>query len=131
MRFTSFNNATRRPGISKKPVLSVQTKPNRPHIMKAITSILSILALAATLNAADGDKKPEADKKKKADPEAAFKKLDSNGDGSISKEEWAASPMAKKDAAKADKMFAAKDKDKDGKLSKEEFTAPGKKKDAK
>jgi len=99
--------------------------------MKAITTILSILALSATLNAAEGDaKKPEGEKKK-FDPEAAFKKLDANSDGSISKEEFLASPQAKKDAAKADKMFAGKDKDKDGKLSKDEFTAPGKKKEAK
>ena len=95
--------------------------------MKVITSILALIALAATVNAAEGDKKPEGGKKK-ADPEAAFKKLDSNSDGSISKEEWAASPQAKKDAAKADKMFAGKDKDKDGKISKEEFTAAPKKK---
>jgi Ca2+-binding EF-hand superfamily protein len=98
--------------------------------MKVITSILALIALAATVHAAEGDKKPEAGKKK-ADPEAMFKKLDSNSDGSISKEEWAASPQAKKDAAKADKAFAGKDKDKDGKISKEEFTAaPKKKKDA-
>ena len=94
--------------------------------MKVITSILALAALAVTVNAAEGDKKPEG--KKKGDPEAAFKKLDSNSDGSISKEEWAASPQAKKDAAKADKMFAGKDKDKDGKISKEEFTAAPKKK---
>lgn len=92
--------------------------------MKALTSILAVLALAVTVNAAEGD----APKKKAFDPEAAFKKLDSNSDGSISKEEWAAGPQAKKDAAKADKAFAAKDKDKSGSLSKEEFVAQGKKK---
>lgn len=95
--------------------------------MKALTSILAVLALAVSVNAADGD----AAKKKAPNPEAAFKKLDANSDGSISKEEWAASPMAKKDAAKADKAFAGKDKNKDGSISKEEFTAPAKKKDAK
>ena len=91
--------------------------------MKALTSILAVLALAVSVNAAEGD-----DAKKAANPEAAFKKLDSNSDGSISKEEWAASPMAKKDAAKADKMFASKDKDSNGSISKEEFTAVRKKK---
>ena len=97
--------------------------------MKVITSILALIALAATVHAAEGDKKPEAGKKK-ADPEAMFKKIDSNGDGSISKEEFMAGP-GKKDAAKGEKAFAGKDKDKDGKLSKEEFTAaPKKKKDA-
>ncbi|MBL9185407.1 MAG: EF-hand domain-containing protein [Verrucomicrobiaceae bacterium] len=91
--------------------------------MKTLTTTLALLAIAAVgVNAQD------AGKKKAFNPEAAFKKLDANGDGSISKEEWAASPQAKKDAAKAEKMFGAKDKDKDGKLSKEEFTAAPKKK---
>ncbi|HEY1051703.1 MAG TPA: EF-hand domain-containing protein [Prosthecobacter sp.] len=95
--------------------------------MKSITSILAILALAVTVNAAD-EKKPEEGAKKKANPEEAFKKLDKDANGSVTKEEWAASPQAKKDAAKAEKMFSGKDKNGDGSLSKEEFTAPGKKK---
>lgn len=91
--------------------------------MKVITTILSVLALASfTVNAA------EEGAKKKMDPEKVFAKLDANSDGSITKEEWAASPQAKKDAAKAEKSFTSKDKDKDGKLSKEEFTAAPKKK---
>jgi Ca2+-binding EF-hand superfamily protein len=91
--------------------------------MKVITTLLAVLALASftTVNAQEKGKK-------KGDPEAAFKKMDTNGDGSVSKEEFMASPMAKKDAAKAEKAFGAKDKDKDGKLSKEEFMAQGKKK---
>lgn len=103
--------------------------------MKAITTILSVLALASfTLNAAEGDaakKEADAPKKPKQDPEKVFAKLDVNSDGAISKEEWAASPQAKRDAAKAEKSFANKDKDKDGKVTKEEFTtAPKKKKNA-
>jgi len=101
--------------------------------MKAITSILSILALAATLNAADGDapKKPEAGKgdKPKMSPEERFKALDKDSNGTISKEEFMASPGAKKDAAKAGEMFTKMDKNTDGSLSKEEMT-PKKKKDA-
>ncbi len=93
--------------------------------MKALTSVLAVLALAVSVNAAEGDAPA---KKKAPNPEAAFKKLDTNSDDSISKEEWAASPQAKKDAAKADKAFAGKDKDKNGSISKEEFTAPAKKK---
>lgn len=94
--------------------------------MKTIASLLTVLALAAGLNAAEGEK-PKA--KAKMDPAKAFAKLDANSDGSVSKEEFLASPGAKKDAAKAEKGFASKDKDKDGKLSKEEFTAaPAKKK---
>lgn len=62
------------------------------------------------------------------DPAKAFAKLDTNSDGSVSKEEFLASPQAKKDAAKAEASFAKKDKDSDGKLTKEEFTAAPKKK---
>lgn len=93
--------------------------------MKAITTILSVLALASFVNAAEGDAKKE---KPKMDPAKAFAKLDANSDGSLSKEEFMASPQAKKDAAKAEKAFGGKDKDKDGKISKEEFTAQPKKK---
>jgi Ca2+-binding EF-hand superfamily protein len=96
--------------------------------MKAITTILSVLALASFVNAAEGDAKKD---KPKMDPEKAFAKLDANSDGSVSKEEFMASPQAKKDAAKAEESFGKRDKDKDGKISKEEFTAaPKKKKDA-
>ena len=57
-----------------------------------------------------------------------MKRIDTNGDGKISKEEFV---KGAKDAAKAEAAFTAKDKDKDGFLSKEEFMAkgPGKKKD--
>ncbi len=95
--------------------------------MKAIASTLAILALAATLNAAEGDaKKPEAGKKK-ANPEEMFKKLDKDSNGSISKDEFMAGP-GKKDAAKGAEMFGKKDKNSDGSLSKEEFIAAPKKK---
>ncbi|GEP44097.1 EF-hand domain-containing protein [Brevifollis gellanilyticus] len=94
--------------------------------MKVITTILSLLAIATFVNAAD--EKKEEGKKPKMDPEKIFAKLDANSDGSISKEEYLASPQAKKDAAKAEASFAKKDKDSDGKLTKEEFSAPGKKK---
>lgn len=96
--------------------------------MKSITSILAILALAATVNAAEGDKKPE-EGKKKGNPEEMFKKLDKDGNGSISKEEFMASPNAKKDEAKAAERFGKMDKNSDGSLTKEEM-APKKKKDA-
>jgi Ca2+-binding EF-hand superfamily protein len=75
-----------------------------------------LLAGGLTLKAADADKP-------KMDPEALFKKLDTNGDGSISKEEYMASPQAKKDATKAGERFAKLDKDGDGKLTLEEFKA--------
>ncbi|HEY1081078.1 MAG TPA: hypothetical protein VGE29_02390 [Prosthecobacter sp.] len=90
--------------------------------MKAITTILSVLALASfTLNAAEGD----AAKKPKMDPEKAFAKKDANGDGKLSKEEFT---KGAKDATKAEAAFTNKDKDKDGSLTKEEFAAGPKKK---
>jgi len=64
-----------------------------------------------------------ADKPKK-DPEVAFKKLDTNSDGKVSKDEYKAKA---KDAEKADKAFAKLDKNSDGFLSLEEFTPKPKK----
>lgn len=105
--------------------------PTLTH-MKVISSFLALLALSAiTSFAAEGDapKKPDGDKgKPKMNPEARFKMLDKDGNGSISKEEWMASPMGKKDATKAGEMFTRMDKDSDGSLTKEEMAAAGKKK---
>jgi len=109
--------------------------------MKSITSILAALALGTTLaTAADekpaapaaGDAKPAApaaaDAKPKRDPAEVFKKLDANGDGKVSLEEFKAGPAGKKDPAKAEEIFKKKDKDGDGFLTLEEFSAPGGKK---
>jgi Ca2+-binding EF-hand superfamily protein len=103
--------------------------------MKLVTTTLAALAIAGTFAFAE-DAKPAApaDKgdKPKHEPAEAFKKIDSNNDNSISLEEFKASPMGKKDPAKAEEIFKRRDKDGDGKLSLEEFTAHGgKKKDAK
>lgn len=85
-------------------------------IISALTAIV-ICCMAAT--AAEGKKGGD---KPKPNPEAAFKKLDSNGDGKLSKEEF----MAKqKDPAKGEAAFKAKDKDGDGCLSLDEFKARG------
>jgi Ca2+-binding EF-hand superfamily protein len=89
--------------------------------MKNIITLLSVLAIAATVNAAD------APKKGKGDPAAAFAKMDKDSDGKISKDEFMATPGAKKDAAKAGETFTKRDKNSDGFLSKEEM-APAKKK---
>jgi Ca2+-binding EF-hand superfamily protein len=91
--------------------------------MKTLTSILSALALATTFaTAADAPAKGE---KKKADPEAMFKKLDADGNGSLSLEEFKAGPMGKKDPAKAEEIFKKKDTNNDGSLSLQEFEAHG------
>lgn len=90
--------------------------------MKAILTILSVLALASiSVNAADEAKKD----KPKQDPEKVFAKKDANGDGKLSKEEFTKNA---KDATAAEKAFTAKDKDGDGCVSKEEYLAAPKKK---
>ena len=76
--------------------------------MKHLSSLLTLLALGASVALA-------------ADPEKAFKKLDTNGDGAISLEEFKAGPAGKKDASKIEALFKKKDKDGDGKLSPEEM----------
>lgn len=97
--------------------------------MKKIITLLSVLAMAATVSAAEGDAKKKGDGKAKGkgDPAAAFKKMDKDSDGKVSKEEFMATPQAKKDAAKAGESFGKRDKNGDGSLSMEEF-APAKKK---
>ena len=76
--------------------------------MKYLPSILTLLALSSSLALA-------------ADPEKIFKKLDTDGDGTISLEEFKAGPMSKKDPAKAETLFKKRDKNGDGKLSSEEL----------
>ena len=81
---------------------------------------------AFTLRAADEPKKPGAPgDKPKMSAEDAFKKMDTNSDGSISKDEFMASPRAKADPTKAEERFKSLDKNSDGKLSLEEFKAGG------
>jgi Ca2+-binding EF-hand superfamily protein len=86
------------------------------------TLMLSALLLSASFATA-------ADKSDKANPEAIFKKLDANNDGSVTKEEYLASKKAQKDTNKAGKRFDKLDANKDGKLSKEEMSAGEKKKE--
>jgi Ca2+-binding EF-hand superfamily protein len=89
-----------------------------------VTIILIALFLGASLAATAADK---GDKK---DPEAILKSLDTNKDGSVSKEEYLASKKAQKDPAKAGKRFEKADANKDGKLSKEELGSGEEKKEA-
>lgn len=85
--------------------------------MKVITSLFALAAMSTFAFAAEpaaGADKP------KRDPEAAFKKMDTNSDNSLSLEEFKAN---KKDVARAEAAFQKRDKDGDGKLSLEEFKA--------
>ena len=106
--------------------------------MKTILTLCTLAICGTlTLRAAD-EKKPEtkpappaAGEKGKHDPEEAFKNLDTNKDGFLSKEEFLAGPRAKKDPAKAEEHFKAMDKNGDGKVSLEEFKAAPHKKPGK
>lgn len=91
--------------------------------MKSIISTIIALAVGASVSVAAEGEKP------KRDPEAMFKKLDSNTDSSVSLDEFKAGPMGKKDPAKAEEVFKKKDKNSDGKLDLDEFKAGGPKKE--
>jgi hypothetical protein len=94
--------------------------------MKLILTLSALFVSASLALAADEakPKKPGEGGKgdgKRPDPAEMFKKLDTNADGSVSKDEFMAGPQAKENAERAGKMFEFKDADKDGKLTKEEF----------
>ena len=85
--------------------------------MKSINSILAVLVIGSTFALADD--KPAAPAapgapaapaagdaaKPKRDPAEVFKKLDTNGDGKLTLDEYLASPGAKKDPDKAKARF--------------------------
>jgi Ca2+-binding EF-hand superfamily protein len=80
------------------------------------------LLLASSGDAADGNKK-----KGKRDPQAILKRLDSNNDGKLSKEEF--SKIGKGDnATRADKRFGKLDANSDGSLSADELKKIGERK---
>jgi len=68
-----------------------------------------------------------AQEKKEKTPEEAFKALDKNGDGKLSKEEYVGNAEGEKKTKKEDR-FKALDTNNDGSLSLDEFKAGQKKK---
>jgi hypothetical protein len=107
--------------------------------MKSITTILAVLALGSTLAIAADEAKTEPSTttttpstttpaKPKADPAEVFKKLDTNGDGKVTLEEWMATKRAQKDPDKAKEQFQKKDKGNKGYLTLEDFVGKGGKK---
>lgn len=92
---------------------------NRIISLGATCAIL--LSTHSALQAQDSSKDAKA--KKRA---AAFERMDTNSDGSLSKDEFMTTKGAKENPEAAGKNFASMDKDGNGSLSKEEFTkAPG------
>ena len=82
-----------------------------PSTMKRIITTLSTLAVATSVSLAQ----PQ--------PEDFFHKLDTNGDGALSLEEFKAGPAGQKNPAMAEEYFNKLDKNGDGKVTLEELTA--------
>jgi hypothetical protein len=94
--------------------------------MKPILTLCALFISASFTFGAEGDKpKKGPGDGPRPSPEEMMKRLDTNTDGAVSKEEFLASPRAQKDPASAGKRFDDLDKDKDGKLNKDEFKAMG------
>lgn len=93
------------------------------------TAIVTGLSFGLS-HAEEGDKgkgKGKGDPGKRA--EMMLKKLDTDENGTLSKEEFAAGPIGEKMKDKEgaiDKIFAARDKNNDGELDKDELAAPPK-----
>jgi len=113
----------------------------RKLFMLAIFGLIS----AVTVASAEDEKKPDAKPAKgKLDKTKMFEKMDANGDGKVTKEEFKTFSDALKDRLKdkggkagkvgeliGDKLFDKMDANADGEISKEEFDKfefPGKKK---
>ena len=89
--------------------------------MKHCIQTLGILAIASSFAIAQDAPKKEGGKKR--DPEAVFKKIDTDGNGSLSLDEFKASPMGRKNEERATKMFGKMDADSDGSVTLDEFKA--------
>jgi hypothetical protein len=94
--------------------------------MKTLITTIGALAMATTLCLAE-DKPPQpppggpGGDRPRPNPEEAFKKLDANGDGSVTLDEFKAGPRAQQNPERAEGAFKRMDKDGDGKLTLEEF----------
>lgn len=93
--------------------------------MNKTTCIITTALVAAFTLTSIGTTRAEEGAKKKPDPAAKFAKLDTDKNGSLSKEEFSAKA---KTPAKAEKQFTKLDANKDGALSLEEFSAKPQKK---
>ena len=108
----------------------------KTKIMKKFLLVATAMVAGLAVGIAQAeDEKGKGKGKGKGDPakraEMMIKKLDKDNNGTLSKEEFAANPMAKKakEGGKEfdlDKVFAARDKNSDGELDKTELSAPPK-----
>lgn len=86
----------------------------------AALSLTAALACSASAFAGPAGK----DEKKPRDPDQIFKRLDANGDGKLSFEEF----KGQRPEERAKKAFARMDANKDDAISREEFKLPERKK---
>lgn len=106
--------------------------------MKKLTTFLTVLAATAGFALAqDTTPAPSCPAHqgpgghKQRDPEAFFKKLDTNNDGAVSMDEFKASRMGQKDPSKAEARFKQLDTNGDASLSLDELKAGHHKPEAK
>jgi hypothetical protein len=93
--------------------------------MKTCINTISALALAASISFAQegpkGPKGPGGPKGPRPNLEEVFKKLDADSSGSVSLDEFKASPRAQANPERAEGVFKKIDKDSDGAVTLEEF----------
>jgi len=100
-----------------------------------LTLAAALFIVAGSLNIASAQDKPSGPppgghggaggpgQGQRPNPEEIFKKLDTNGDGALSQDEFKASKRAQQDPAKAEAAFKGMDKNGDGQVTLEEFKA--------
>lgn len=91
--------------------------------MKTCIHTLGILAIASSLSFAQDDQKPPEAPPKRPAPEERFKRLDKDANGTVSLEEFKASPMGQRNVERAAEIFKKIDADSNGELTLEEFKA--------
>ena len=89
--------------------------------MRLTPSTFAVFTLCFAVTSAFGQK--PGDRRGKNDPERIIHMHDADGDGKLSKEEWAAHPAFKKAPPRGAARFTKLDKDKDGFLTLEELQA--------
>ena len=93
---------------------------------KVVIAALFCFVVGLLSSSAMADKPKKDGAKKKPDRAAQFKKLDKDGDGKLTKEEFVGKREGDK-AAAAEKVFGRLDKDGNGTVCATEFSARGKK----